>query len=269
MDQIIIDGLEVFAKHGVLEEENTLGQKFIVNAILELDLHKAGQEDHLELSVNYAEVCSHISSYMQEHTFSLIETVAEQLSVDLLQKYSLLKGIELEIRKPWAPVGLPLNYVSIKVKRSWHRAVLALGSNMGDRQEYLTQGELALDARSDCRILKSSNYIETKPYGVENQPSFLNGAVLIDTLLSPTELLEVLHRIEAGADRKRDLRWGPRTLDLDIIFYDKEIIETEDLIIPHVDMQNRDFVLKPMLEICPNYRHPIYGLTIQELYARL
>lgn len=91
----------------------------------------------------------------------------------------------------------------------------------------------------------------------------------IQTLLTPGELLDYLHEVEQSAERKRELHWGPRTLDLDILLYDDLVMETEDLIIPHVDMQNRDFVLGPMAEIAPWVRHPVLGLTMGQLYAQL
>lgn len=95
----------------------------------------------------------------------------------------------------------------------------------------------------------------------------MNGVMEIDTLWSPEELLEQLHEIEAAAERKREIHWGPRTLDLDILFYDKEIVETKDLQIPHVDMHNRYFVLKPLSELAPYFRHPTLGKTVSELLA--
>ena len=101
------------------------------------------------------------------------------------------------------------------------------------------------------------------------QDDFVNGAIALKTLLSPQELLERLHEIEQHANRERIIHWGPRTLDLDIIFYDKLVYEDEDLIIPHIDMQNRDFVLKPLAELCPNYRHPVFGKTVSQLLGEL
>ena len=90
----------------------------------------------------------------------------------------------------------------------------------------------------------------------------------LDTLYTPHELLARLHELEQAAGRERKLRWGPRTLDLDIIFYDKLVYEDENLIIPHVDMQNRDFVLKPMAQLAPFFRHPVYGRTMAEMLAQ-
>ena len=89
------------------------------------------------------------------------------------------------------------------------------------------------------------------------------------TLLTPEELLDRLHELEAAANRERIIHWGPRTLDLDILFYDNEIIDTPNLHIPHIDMENRDFVLKPLDEIAPYYRHPVLNKTIHQLLNEL
>ena len=101
------------------------------------------------------------------------------------------------------------------------------------------------------------------------QDKFLNGVLKLRTFLPVDELLDRLHDLEKAADRKRIIHWGPRTLDLDILFYDNEIIDTEDLHIPHIDMENRDFVLKPMVEIAPYYRHPILNQTMEQLLNKL
>ena len=109
----------------------------------------------------------------------------------------------------------------------------------------------------------------TKPYGVVEQDDFLNGAMEVRTLLTPEELLEELHRIEAEHGRERVLRWGPRTLDLDIIFYDDLISQEDDLCIPHVEMHKRSFVLEPLEEIAPYKRHPGNGKTVRQMLEEL
>ena len=111
--------------------------------------------------------------------------------------------------------------------------------------------------------------METLPYGVVEQDNFVNGIFEIRTLLAPEELLQELHRIEQMEGRERKLHWGPRTLDLDIIFYDDLIYSSEDLVIPHIDMENRYFVLKPLSELAPNFRHPITHKTVAQMLAEL
>lgn len=268
-DEIHIQNLEVFANHGVFQEETNLGQKFLFSLTMYTDTRKAGKTDCLEASIHYGEVSSFITEYTKKHTRKLIEAAAEDLATALLLHYPLLKGVTLELKKPWAPVGLPLETVSVKISRFWHRAYIALGSNLGDKKTYLDQAVKALKQHKECRVQKVSSYLVTEPYGGVEQDDFLNACLSLDTLLSPEELLDLLHEIEQAAHRERLIHWGPRTLDLDILLYDNEVLETEDLIIPHVEMHKRDFVLKPLAEIAPYKRHPILGKTIGELAAQL
>lgn len=269
LSEIKIEELNVYAYHGVYPEENEKGQNFYVNATLTQDTLRAGEADDLSLSTNYGEVCVFITKWMREHTFKLIESVAEQLARDILYEFPLVDSVELEIRKPEAPISLPFGSVSVHIRRGWHTAYIAIGSNMGDRSAYITEALKSLGAQKHTEVLKISDIITTKPYGGVEQEDFLNGAVKVRTLLTPDRLLDFLHEIEQNAGRERKIHWGPRTLDLDIIFYDKLIYEDDKLIIPHVDMENRDFVLKPMCGIAPNFRHPVLGLTMTQLLERL
>ena len=269
MDKIKITGLKVFAHHGVFPEETQNGQDFYVNATLYLDCKKAGTSDDLAESVNYGEVCHFITAFLQEHTYLLIESVAEQTTKALLLEYPLLEKVEFELCKPHAPIGLPFENVSVTVERGWHTAYVAVGSNMGAKEAYIEKGISELSVMPEIKIEKISDMIITKPYGGVEQDDFVNGAIKLRTLFTPQELLEVLHQVEAHANRERLIHWGPRTLDLDIIFYDDLVYEDADLIIPHVDMQNRTFVLKPLLDLCPNKRHPLFGLTMTQLYEKI
>lgn len=269
MDRIIIENLEVFAKHGVFPEENILGQKFLFSLTLWTKNRRAGITDELENSVNYGEVCHLIQEYATAHTFRLLEALAENLVEELLRKYSSVSQIDLTIRKPWAPVGLPLESVGVSISRKRHLAYIALGSNMGDRKAYLDGAVKALQNRKDCRVLQVSDYLVTEPYGGVEQEDFLNGALSLETFLDPEELLEALHAIEAAADRKREVRWGPRTLDLDILLYDDIILDLPELQIPHREMHLRSFVLDPLCQIAPWKRHPLLGATVEELAEKL
>lgn len=269
MDKIHIKNLEVFARHGVFPEENVLGQKFVVSAVLYTSTREAGRTDDLAKSIHYGEVSRFITEFMEQNTFQLLETAAERLAEELLLNIERLEKICLEIKKPWAPVGLPLETVSVEIERGWHTAYIALGSNLGDKEANLRLGVEGLRSIRGCRVEAVSDFLVTVPYGGVEQDDFLNGAMKIRTLLTPHELLERLHEIEQEAKRERVVRWGPRTLDLDILLYDDLILDEEDLHIPHIEMYKRDFVLKPLCQIAPYARHPVYNRTAAELLADL
>lgn len=268
-DEIRIRELQIFAHHGVFDFETKNGQNFYVNAILYTDTKKAGKTDELSDSTNYGEVCQFLHEFLTEHTYKLLEAAVEQAAAELLRCFPLIHGVELELRKPEAPISLPFESVSVCIRRFWHTAYVALGSNMGDKKKYLDVALEELQKQGDIRLVKTASYIETEPYGGVEQDLFLNGMCCIETLLSPEELLEELHRIEQLAERKREIHWGPRTLDLDIIYYDDLVMSSEDLTIPHVDMANRTFVLEPLCELAPYLRHPVSGLTTRQMLDEL
>ena len=269
MDKITIKDLEVFAKHGVFPEENALGQKFIISATLYTDTRKAGRTDELSYSIHYGEVSHLIKKIAEENTWKLLEKVAEELARSILLQYPLAKRADITIKKPWAPIGLPLDTVSVEISRAWHTAYIALGSNMGDKKAYLDQAAAMLQEDPDCEVIRVSRYLTTEPYGGVEQDDCQNGALELHTLLSPEELLDLLHEIEQKAHRERLVHWGPRTLDLDILLYDDLVLDTPDLHIPHAEMHLRDFVLVPMAEIAPWKRHPLTGLTVEQMRNNL
>ena len=230
MDQIIIENLQIYAHHGVYREENEKGQNFYINAVLETDTRNAGTLDDLDLSTNYGEVCTFLNHYITGHIYKLIETVAEKTAEAVLKVY------------------------------------LSCGSNMGDRKAHLDGAVDALRVDEKCRVLRVSDWIETKPYGGVEQEDFLNGAIALETLYTPDMLLEKIHEIEYAHGRERKIHWGPRTLDLDIILYENCVMCTQELTIPHVDMHNRRFVLEPLMHIAPYERHPLTGQTVGQMY---
>ena len=265
MDKIFIDRLQVFGRHGVMSEENALGQMFYISAELELSLSEAGRTDDLEKTVNYSDCCHTIKSICENNTFKLIETLAENIAQALLTGSPSVKAAKVRIDKPSAPIGLPLESVGVEIERRWNTAYIALGSNMGDKQKYIFNAVKAVDFDEKCRVKRVSDLIVTEPVSDIPQDDYLNGCMEIETLYDPFELLAFLNKTEAEADRVRKEKWGPRTLDLDIIFYNNEVIQTEKLTVPHPLMQDRLFVLEPLAQIAPHKVHPVLGKTVTEL----
>ena len=146
----------------------------------------------------------------------------------------------------------------------FHTAYIALGSNLGDKEANLRRAlELLIERGGE--IVKTSTFISTEPYGVTDQPQFLNGVCEVRTSLEPLELLHTLLDIEQEMGRVRLRHWGERNIDLDLLLYEDVVMDTPQLKLPHPDMQNRDFVLLPLAEIAPELVHPTLQKTISEL----
>jgi 2-amino-4-hydroxy-6-hydroxymethyldihydropteridine diphosphokinase len=146
-------------------------------------------------------------------------------------------------------------------------AYLSLGSNLGDRQKNL-QDAIAALPKAGVSAKQISSIYETEPVDYLDQPWFLNIAVEAETQLAPAALLQALREIEAQMGSKKQIAKGPRLIDMDILLFGNEVIDTPDLQIPHPRMHLRRFVLQPLSEIAPNARHPQSGLTVSELLAR-
>ena len=158
-DEIRIEDLEVFANHGVFPEENTLGQKFVVSAVLFTDTRMAGKTDDLTASIHYGEVSAFITEFLQKNTYQLLERAAEELAEALLLEWDRIEKISIEIKKPWAPVRLPLKTVSVKIERGWHTVYIALGSNIGDSKMYLDNAVKALNELPTSKLRSYLNIL--------------------------------------------------------------------------------------------------------------
>jgi 2-amino-4-hydroxy-6-hydroxymethyldihydropteridine diphosphokinase len=147
---------------------------------------------------------------------------------------------------------------------------LGLGSNLGDRRRNVEAALEALRAHPQITVSAVSAFLETDPVGgPPGQGKFLNAAAEIETDLAPEALLEELKRIERSLGRRPGPRWGPREVDLDILLYGEEVLETERLVIPHPRLRERRFVLEPLAEIAPTAREPVTGLSVRDLLARV
>ncbi len=145
---------------------------------------------------------------------------------------------------------------------------IALGSNLGNKEKNLKDALRLLSCKgiTVCRV---SDFFTTKPYGVTDQPDFLNAVAEVETDKSPMELLHILLQIEQEMGRRRTRRWGERNIDLDLLLYDNQIIDLPDLKVPHPDMQNREFVLCPLAQIAPDTVHPVLRKAIEQLWKEL
>ncbi len=150
-------------------------------------------------------------------------------------------------------------------------AYLGLGSNVGDRRDRLDAAVAMLRDTPDLKVIAVSSILETEPWGPVKQGNFLNAAVKLRTTLAPSALLETCLQIERaqGRDRAEAERWGPRTLDLDVLLYGDDIVNVRGLRIPHPRLHERAFVLKPLAEIAGSVWHPELEMSIQDLWARL
>lgn len=141
-------------------------------------------------------------------------------------------------------------------------AYLSLGSNQGDRVKNLEDARLKISINPCIQITSLSSLYETEPVGYQEQEWFINQVLKVETTLSPLELLNVTQEIEKKLGRKRNIRWGPRTLDIDILFFEDSVLTTPDLTLPHPRLHERKFILVPLAEIAPSLIHPVLGESI-------
>jgi len=148
-----------------------------------------------------------------------------------------------------------------------HLVYLALGSNIGDRLANLLTAAAALPP--EVVVRRASTVYETAPWGVLDQPDFLNQVLEVETQLTPVELLAHIKQVEAMLGRAQTVRYGPRRIDLDILFYEDQVIDVQGLVVPHPRLHERTFVLVPLADLAPDFRHPQIGKTVREMLAEL
>ncbi len=269
MNEIKIDKIKFKANHGVFEFEKENGQYFYLSINIKTNFEETLFDDNLNNTIHYGYISEDAIKFLQENTFDLIETAIYRLSNFLLSKYNQIDELELEIFKPNAPVELDFKNISVKIKHKKTKVYISLGSSIGDLNKYFDDAIKMLKKTSGIYCLKESQRYSSLPLGGVAKEEFLNSVVEIETILTPAKLLKILNNIERKLERKREIKWDDRTIDLDILFYGNQIISKENLIIPHPEIENRDFVLKPLLDLNKNLRNPVNNKRILDTYNEL
>lgn len=265
MGTIWIKGLEISARHGVNESEKVQEQPFVFDVELTCDLTAAAKSDELSDTVNYAAVCKTITEIAKNRCYNLIEKLAAECAYAVLDRFPAVKGVAIGLNKPRAPMDRKFEGVGVKMEFVRETAYLSLGSSLGDKKGYLDLAFKKLAETRGIEVRRRSAYLETEPYGGVATQKFLNAAAEIETYLPPRALLAETQRIESECGRVRTVRWGDRTLDIDIIFYGDRVVREKDLVIPHPEYAKRDFVLKPLRAIAGDFCCPVLNKRIKDL----
>lgn len=259
---IRIDSIKAEGMIGVNESEHLAPQPYVMD--FQGDLSYDGRDD-ISATAHYGHVKKDIVRSIKESKASLLERAADDVVIFLLKAYPFTRA-SLRIHKPQANPGTD---TSVEVARGWTEAYVAFGANMGETQEAIKTALSALARNPMSRAFKSSTIATTKAYGVVNQPDFQNGVCVFETLMDVHELLRFTQALEKDAGRIRKEHWGPRTLDLDILFFGDEVIRERDLNVPHADWENRAFVVDPLFELAPDYVAPLEKRTVRTIRDQL
>ena len=266
MDRILIDDLRVMTVIGALPHEREIAQPIRIDLSIGVDLHEAGRSDELNATVHYGLVCERITEMARESKDILLERLAAKVA-DVVLEFDLVDEVEVKVTKLRPPVPEAVESTAVIITRTRaeaaapplvsHTAYIALGSNLGDR-------ELG-------NVVSMSQVFETAPVGgPEDQGAYLNMVVQIETPIDPYALIRRCQRIEANALRQRIVHWGPRTLDVDVLFYDDVRITSEHLTLPHPRIFERRFVLAPLSEVAPQLCPADWEATLppSDIYPR-
>ncbi|MEZ5215811.1 MAG: 2-amino-4-hydroxy-6-hydroxymethyldihydropteridine diphosphokinase [Ilumatobacteraceae bacterium] len=252
-----LSGIRVLGTIGVLPEEQQRAQPFEIDLVMEVDVRAAGEKDDLDASVNYAIPIELVEQVVSQERHLLLERVATRIC-DVVLELPRVEAVEVVVRKLRPPVPQDLSSTAVRIHRARSgsarplrpptTAYLALGSNLGDREEMLRHA-----VRELPDVGAMSGIYETDPIGgPDDQGAYLNMVVEVQTRLDPYALLDACRHAEQTAGRERKVRWGPRTLDVDVLLYGDTSIHSEELTVPHPRMFERRFVLAPLAEIAPN-----------------
>ncbi|MBR7743339.1 dihydroneopterin aldolase [Phycicoccus sp. BSK3Z-2] len=260
LDVIEVKGVRATGHHGVFDHEKRDGQEFVVDLRLELDLSRAGRTDDLVDTVDYGALAQGVVARVEGEPYDLIERLATVIAQDVLGDLRV-DEVAVTVHKPQAPVPVPFGDVAVTVvrRRPAVPVVVAIGANLArggtSPQETVEDVVEELDGFGVLQVTAASHIFETPPVGgPAGQPTYVNAVVVGTTHDSPNAVLEQLQTLELQYDRVREVRWGPRTLDLDVVQYGDPVFDTDVvsddpvLTLPHPRAHERGFVLVPWLD---------------------
>lgn len=282
VDRVAVTGIRARGTHGVLAAEKRDGQEFSCDVVMHVPVARAGRTDDLADAVDYSVVAKQAHDILAGPSLDLVEAVAERIAAAVMADERLL-AVDVIVHKPQAPVGVPFGDVTVQVRRTRDdvrldappaqpvRAVLALGSNLGDPAATLASAVTGLAGTAGVDVVATSPVVDSAPVGGPEQGRYLNAVVLVDTTLSARALLHACQDVESDHHRTRLLRWGPRTLDVDVVSYGEVHAHTQDLTVPHPRAALRRFVLLPWALVAPEATLPDLGgpLRVSDLLSGL
>ncbi|MBE3113987.1 MAG: 2-amino-4-hydroxy-6-hydroxymethyldihydropteridine diphosphokinase [Actinobacteria bacterium] len=268
MFRIIIKDLNLFGYHGVKESEKKDGQNFCFNIEILLNKNSFLNGDDLKNTINYSEVIRFVKKINSSNKFNLLETFSQTIAEDIMEMSPLVEKVTVKIEKTSPPIKENLESVGVeyvldskreekdKSKNNKVDVFLSLGSNMGNRENNLRKAVDLIGRSPNINIIKVSSIYETEPMYFKDQDSFYNIVLQaqVDRELSPFGMMGFLKGIEYGFGRKRSKkRYGPRIIDIDLLYYGEMVIESNFFTVPHPGIEERKFVLVPLSEIAPEF----------------
>lgn len=267
-DRIFVSNLCLVGRHGVMEEERILGQRFFLDIEVTMDARRASENDDYKKAICYASLCDLATKVSDEGPYNLIETLAERVITAILDRFPTVNEARVRVRKPGAPIDASFDTVGVELARKRpHRVAFSFGSNVGDRASQIRAAVAFLEAEEEIEITNVSSFYETAPWGKEDQDRFINACAVGQTSLTPHEVLRACKVIEVQLGRTPGERWGPRIIDIDLLYLGEETISTLALTVPHPEITKRGFVLKPLAEIAGD--EELDGRTVAEALADL
>lgn len=262
--KIIINNLEIMACHGVNPEEKVNKQPFSISLEIEPSNKNSEHSDDIADTISYSDIAKLVKKTVENNCFNLIERLANEILIQICKNYKV-ESVEIFLKKLDPPMKIKPEYVGYKKTIEFVRTYLCLGSSLGDKNAKLDFAIKSLKQNPLIRNVRESKRIITKPEGGVAKNDFLNSAVELETALTPHELLDLIHDIEAKAGRVRKVKWEDRELDIDIALFGDEIINSHDLVIPHRYLGSRLFFLKPLIELNDMLFHPVLHEYLDEI----